>query len=125
MLSFGTVPDNDGWMQTTKQLATSLALGLLSILICTPLHAQSPAASADSAAQAQASQAPDDMTKRITDLVHAGKYAEAQKLTEGLLIAYPDDQRLIKAKALVEKMLAPGGLNKRSTCRKRGSPACS
>lgn len=47
------------------------------------------------------------MTKKITDLVHAGKYAEAQQLTNGLLIAYPDDQRLIKAKALIEKLLAP------------------
>ncbi|MGD0735568.1 MAG: hypothetical protein ABR976_10495 [Terracidiphilus sp.] len=48
------------------------------------------------------------MTKKITDLVHAGKYAEAQRLTDGLLVAYPDDQRLIKAKALIDKMLAPG-----------------
>jgi hypothetical protein len=54
-------------------------------------------------------QAPDEATKKITQLVHAGKYADAQKLTEGLLLAYPDDQRLIKAKALIDKMLAPGG----------------
>jgi hypothetical protein len=49
------------------------------------------------------------MTNKITDLYHAGKYAEAQQLTTGLLVAYPDDQRLIKAIALLEKMLAPGG----------------
>jgi hypothetical protein len=49
------------------------------------------------------------MAKKITDLVHAGKYAEAQRLTTGLLVAYPDDQRLIKAEALLEKLLAPGG----------------
>jgi len=49
------------------------------------------------------------MTRKITELVLAGKYAEAQKLTEGLLIAYPDDQRLIKAKALINSRLAPGG----------------
>jgi hypothetical protein len=54
-------------------------------------------------------QAPDEATRKISDLVHAGKYTEAQKLTEGLLIAYPDDQRLIKAKALIDKLLAPGG----------------
>jgi hypothetical protein len=30
-------------------------------------------------------------------------------LTTGLLVAYPNDQRLIKAKALIEKLLAPGG----------------
>ncbi|MGD0735570.1 MAG: hypothetical protein ABR976_10505 [Terracidiphilus sp.] len=58
---------------------------------------------------ASTAQAPDEATKKITDLVHAGKYADAQKLTEGLLLAYPDDQRLIKAKALIDKMLAPGG----------------
>lgn len=52
-------------------------------------------------------QAPDEMTRKITVLVHEGKYAEAQKLTDGLLIAYPNDQRLIKAKALIERMLAP------------------
>jgi hypothetical protein len=39
-------------------------------------------------------------------LVNAGKYAEAQQLTTGLLVAYPDDQRLIKTKALLEKMVA-------------------
>jgi hypothetical protein len=30
-------------------------------------------------------------------------------LTTGLLVAYPNDQRLIKAKALIEKLLAPAG----------------
>jgi hypothetical protein len=55
---------------------------------------------------AQADQAPDEMTKKITDLVHAGKYAEAQQLTMGLLVAYPNDQRLLKAKALIESLLA-------------------
>lgn len=54
-------------------------------------------------------QASDDMTKKITELVHAGKYAEAQQLTTGLRVAYPDDQRLIKAKGLIEKLLAASG----------------
>jgi hypothetical protein len=31
---------------------------------------------------------------------------EAQQLTTGLLVAYPDDQRLIKTKALLEQLLA-------------------
>jgi hypothetical protein len=44
--------------------------------------------------------------KKLSDLVHAGRYAEAQQLTAGLLLAYPDDQRLIKAKALLDKSLA-------------------
>jgi hypothetical protein len=52
-------------------------------------------------------QAPDEMTRKITALVHEGKYAEAQKLTDGLLIAYPNDRRLMKAKTLIERMLAP------------------
>jgi hypothetical protein len=56
-----------------------------------------------------AGQASDDLTKKITDLVNAGKYGEAQQLTAALLLAYPDDQRLIKAKAVLEKLLAPGG----------------
>jgi len=54
-------------------------------------------------------QAPDEMTRKITGLVHAGKYVEAQQLTNGLLIAYPNDQRLIKAKALIENLLASAG----------------
>ena len=85
----------------------SLVLSSLSLL-----YAQAPstpAADPNAAANpALASQAPDEMTKKITDLVHAGKYTEAHQLTAGLLIAYPDDERLIKAKALIEKLLAPG-----------------
>ena len=54
-----------------------------------------------------AGQASDEMTKKITDLVNAGKYAEAQALTAGLLVAYPNDQRLIKTEALLKQLLAP------------------
>jgi hypothetical protein len=75
-----------------------------------PLHAQTattaPPAADAAASTASGGHAPDDATKKITDLVHAGSYTEAQKLTTGLLVAYPNDQRLIKAKALIEKMLA-------------------
>jgi hypothetical protein len=62
-----------------------------------------------SASPAPAAHAPDEVTNKITGLVHDGKYAEAQQLTTALLVAYPDDQRLIKAKALLEKLLAPAG----------------
>ncbi len=97
-----------------KRLSKFLVLGLfLALIVLPPLHGQSttnPSADARSAADtAPASQAPDAMTNKITELVHAGKYAEAQQLTTGLLVAYPDDQRLIKAKALIERLLAPGG----------------
>lgn len=54
-------------------------------------------------------QVQDEMTRRITVLVHEGRYAEAQKLTDGLLIAYPNDQRLIKARVLIEKLLLAVG----------------
>src|SRR5450755_1058829 len=95
-----------------KQLLKSFILGFVLVLISIlPLHAQTvsnaPAdVSATAANTTPANQAPDDVAKKITDLVHAGKYAEAQQLTTGLLSAYPDDERLIKAKALIEKMLA-------------------
>lgn len=56
--------------------------------------------------QAVAGQAPEEATKKITELVRAGKYAEAQQLVGGLLIAYPNDERLTKAKALIEKLSA-------------------
>lgn len=49
------------------------------------------------------------MTKKITDLVNAGQYAEAQRLTTGLLVAYPNDERLIRTKSLLDKLLAPAG----------------
>ena len=97
-------------------MSTSAISGLLcALMFIMPLHAQTAAnAAANTHAAAAnptpAGQAPDEMTKKITDLVHAGKYAEAQKLTTGLLVAYPDDQRLLKAKALIEKLLAPAGL---------------
>lgn len=41
-----------------------------------------------------------------SNLVDAGKYAEAQELTTGLLVAYPDDQRWIKTQALLKQLLA-------------------
>ena len=90
--------------------STFLVLGLSFVLVFLPLHAQTaqaPAANAAAATPAPASQAPEEMTKKITELVHAGKYTEAQKLTAGLLVAYPNDQRLVKANAVIEKLLAP------------------
>jgi hypothetical protein len=91
-----------------------LYFSLLIVLIAhSILHAQSVASTPSNASltadHTPAAQAPDEMTKKITDLVHAGKYLEAEKLTEGLLIAYPDDQRLIKAKTLIENALTPVG----------------
>jgi hypothetical protein len=94
--------------------STTLALSLLlTVGTIPPLHSQTtsptPADANATALPSRADQAPDVATKKITDLVLAGKYPEAQKLTEGLLIAYPNDQRLIKAKALIDSRLAPGG----------------
>jgi hypothetical protein len=56
--------------------------------------------------QVPTSQAPDEVVKKLSDLVHDGKYAESQQLAAGLLLAYPDDQRLIKAKTLLDKLVA-------------------
>lgn len=86
-------------------------LSFLALLIVLSSHAQTtePPGSATTAAFSTpaAAQAPDDVTRRITDLVNAEKYAEAQRLTTGLLVAYPDDQRLIKTKSLLDKLLSP------------------
>jgi hypothetical protein len=88
----------------------SLFLLILGLTLL-PLHAQTAAnAPANSNAISNPTppgQAPEEMTKKIADLVHAGKYADAQQLTTGLLVAYPNDQRLIKAKDLIEKLLSP------------------
>ncbi|MGB8583122.1 MAG: hypothetical protein WCD47_20055 [Candidatus Sulfotelmatobacter sp.] len=102
-------------MKLSRKHSATVILGLLFSLATLPLlHAQTatqvPTSSNPAAASpAPASQASDDMTKKITDLVHAGKYTEAQQLTTGLLVAYPNDQRLIKAKALIDKLLSPAG----------------
>ncbi len=110
-----------------RKLWTPFILGLFLALTCLPpLHAQKAAnAPPDTSATAEnppanimpanttpAGQAPDDVTNKIADLVHAGKYAEARQLTSGLLLAYPNDQRLIKAKALLDAAPAtPGSAN--------------
>lgn len=85
-------------------------LGFVVVLIFLPrLGAQTATDVPASNNASAAAQAPDDMTRKITDLVHAGKYAEAQALTTGLLVAYPDDQRLIQTKSLLDKLIAQGG----------------
>ena len=88
--------------------------GLVLVLSVLPGHAQEGTNvradhNAAVATSAPDGRAPEQATKKLTELVHARKYAEAQQLTSGLLIAYPNDQRLIKAQALIEKMLASGG----------------
>jgi hypothetical protein len=87
---------------------------VLALVFLQPLRAQtstSPAADAkvDSANPTSGNQAPDDVMKKLSDLVHAGKYSEAQQLTAGLLMAYPNDQRLIKGKILLDKLAASAG----------------
>ena len=90
-----------------KKLSISFFRGLFVALIClAPVHAQTVSDAPVPSTTPVAAQAPDEMTNRITNLVDAGKYSEAQQLTTGLLVAYPDDQRLIKTRALLEKMLA-------------------
>jgi hypothetical protein len=98
-----------------RKILRSFIFGLLfALIVLTPLHAQTAAntqADATAANTAPARQAPDEVMKKLSGLVHAGKYAEAQGLTTGLLLAYPDDQRLIKAKALLDKSLAAASAN--------------
>ena len=85
-----------------------LPLVLASLLTINAQTLPTPAPSANETTSLPRAQAPDEMTRKITELVHAEKYTEAQKLTAGLLVAYPDDQRLIKAKSLIEKLLSTG-----------------
>ena len=104
-------------MIVVNKFAKPLLPGLVVILTYLPLYAQTATnAPADTkttqATSVPTAQAPNDVTNKITDLVHDGKYAEAQGLTNGLLLAYPNDQRLIRAKALLDKLLAaPGSAN--------------
>jgi len=88
----------------------SFILSIVLILaMAIPSTAQvTPVAETNSAvtSQSSANQAPDDVIKKLSDLIHAEKYTEAQQLAAGLLLAYPDDQRLLKAKSLLDKLLA-------------------
>jgi hypothetical protein len=100
------------WRNSMRKLSASFILEFFFVMIILPpLHAQTAARApvhneAMPANQSPTGLAPDDVMKKISDLVYAGKYTEAEGLTTGLLLAYPDDQRLIKAKALLEKSLA-------------------
>jgi len=96
-----------------KNLTKSLILGfILAPMYLPPLHAQADGSTSgdtrpSTAKPTPTGQAPDDVMKKLSDLVHAGKYAEAQQLTAGLLLAYPEDQRLIKAKVMLDKLFVP------------------
>ena len=92
-----------------EKLTKLLIFGLFLVLGClAPMCAQNASTDSNAASSTAAeAQAPEDMTKKITDLVNAGKYAEAQALTTGLLVAYPNDQRLIKTQTLLKQLLTP------------------
>lgn len=95
-----------------KLIRNSLLELPIALVLLSPMPAQnagSVATGANStvATPSPAGQAPDEATNKITELVHAGKYAEAQQLAASLLIVYPGDQRLVKAKALIDRLLAP------------------
>lgn len=98
-----------------NELSKAFIFGsVFAVIFLSPLHAQTAIktpsdSNATAASQSPTGQAPDEATKKITELVHAGKYAEAQQLTTGLLAAYPDDRRLLKAKALIDRLLSPAG----------------
>ena len=74
-----------------ERLTKCFIFGLFLVLGClAPLRAQTARTLSNSSNQAAEAQASAEMTRKITDLVDAGKYAEAQALTTGLLVAYPD-----------------------------------
>jgi hypothetical protein len=95
------------WRKTMGKLSKSLIFGFVLVLMVRPsVQAQTApheAANAPAANPAPTGQAPSEVLKKLSDLIHAGKYADAQQLAAGLLLAYPDDERLIKAKALLDK----------------------
>ena len=92
------------------KLSTPLIFGfVLALMVRPPLQAQTAPhapATVPAANSAPAGQAPAEVLKKLSDLIHAGKYADAQQLATGLLLAYPDDQRLITAKALLDKAVS-------------------
>ncbi len=89
-----------------KQLKLFPIVFLLALIFPPVLYAEGINANATVANPAPAVQAPDAVVKKLSNLVHAARYDEAQQLIRGLLIAYPNDQRLIKAQSLVDDLLA-------------------
>ena len=72
-------------MSAMRKFSKSLICGSFLALICLrPMHAQTAAnpptaANATAANPAPAGQAPDEVMKKLADLVHAGKYAEGSR----------------------------------------------
>jgi hypothetical protein len=95
-----------------------LALGGLA-----SLRGQIASTHSDASSQPAAARASDEMTKRITDLVNAGKYPEAQALTTGLLVAYPNDERLIKTQALLKQLVPTAAVPSTSGISPSAQPA--
>jgi len=113
-------------MQSFRQQLSRLTwLVCISLALSVTTLAQSDApvdSNAKAADAATSGQAPDAVMKKLTELVHAGKYAEAQQLTAGMLLVFPHDQRLIKAKALLDKAPAAAGA---ATATPGGNPSAS
>lgn len=95
-------------MRTDFSVQTNYIFVLLGCIALNPCAwAQTPALPmAKAKTVAHVSQASDGDVKVISDLVHAGNYAVAQQMTATLLVSYPHDPRLIKAKMLLNKLLA-------------------
>jgi hypothetical protein len=81
----------------------SFAFGIALAMFLVPASRAQSTSEAPAQTSTAASQAPDDVMKKLSDLVHAAKYADARQSVTALLILYPDDQRLLKAKALLDK----------------------
>ena len=86
-----------------------LSLVITCSLPCAAVTCAQTTANAAQASNQAPGQAPDEMIKKLSDLVHAGRYDEARQSVAGLLILYPDDQRLMKAKDLLDKSPAANG----------------
>ena len=74
-----------------RKTSKFLILGFVLAPIVHPsIHAQTTIGAPTAAANTTlAGQAPDEVMKKLSDLVHAGKYAEAQQTVAALLILYP------------------------------------
>ncbi len=58
------------------------------------------------AAAAQADMAPESITSKLTELVRAGRYTDARRLAIGLQAAYPADERVAKAKQMIDQLIS-------------------
>ncbi len=93
----------------TRMILRTAALLIAVAGMTVALNAQTPTTPAASGppSAAKAEKTPPELTKRLTELLQAGKIADARLFVEGLMVVYPNDERLTKAATMMDNIGSP------------------